>query len=86
DWNVFSRGWADLANHTSLASKAPLVPGRPYTITFPLDTTDHVVPAGHQLALIIGGTDGAAILPPADPPALTVDLNATVLRLPLVKP
>ncbi|HEY4020214.1 MAG TPA: CocE/NonD family hydrolase, partial [Pseudonocardiaceae bacterium] len=42
DWNVFSRGWADLANHTSLASKAPLVPGRPYTITFPLDTTDHV--------------------------------------------
>jgi X-Pro dipeptidyl-peptidase len=83
DWNVFSRGWADLANYQSLAGKAQLVPGRPYTITIPLDTTDHVLPAGHQLALIIGGTDGAAVLPPADPPTLTVDLSRTVLRLPL---
>ena len=83
DWNVFSRGWADLANYASLASKATLLPGKPYTITFTLDTTDHVIPAGHQLALIIGGTDGAAILPPADPPTLSVDLSRTVLHLPL---
>ncbi|GAA3292600.1 hypothetical protein GCM10020295_12320 [Streptomyces cinereospinus] len=54
---VVSRGWADLGNHASALSGRPLTPGRPYTITLDLAATDHVVPAGHRLALIIAGTD-----------------------------
>ncbi len=80
---VFSRGWADLANHTSLSREVPLTPGRPYTMTFRLASTDHVVPQGHQLALIIGGTDASFIQGPAQYPKITVDLGKTSLSLPV---
>ncbi|MCM2386810.1 Xaa-Pro dipeptidyl-peptidase [Streptomyces albipurpureus] len=81
---VFSRGWADLGNHASAARERPLVPGRPYTITLDLHATDHVVPAGHRLALIIAGTDRNLIEPPASTPTLNLDLARTSARLPLV--
>ncbi|MFD5573252.1 Xaa-Pro dipeptidyl-peptidase [Streptomyces cadmiisoli] len=81
---VVSRGWADLGNHASDAQGAPLTPGRSYTITLDLAATDHVVPAGHRLALIVGGTDRDLIDPPADTPTLTLDLSRTSARVPLV--
>jgi X-Pro dipeptidyl-peptidase len=83
DHTVFSRGWADLGHHASLAHGAPLVPGKPYTMTIQLAATDHVVPAGHRLALIVAGTDSGLILPPDTTPKVTVDLARSVLRLPL---
>ncbi|CCH31240.1 Xaa-Pro dipeptidyl-peptidase [Actinosynnema sp. NPDC047251] len=81
--HIFSRGWADLANHRSLSREEQLVPGRPYTMTFRLASTDKVVPKGHQLALIIGGTDAGFVSAPAQPPRLTVDLSKTFVTLPL---
>jgi X-Pro dipeptidyl-peptidase len=84
DHTVFSRGWADLGHYASLAHGVPLVPGKPYTMTVQLAATDHVVPAGHRLALIVAGTDGGLILPPDTTPKVTVDLSHSVLRLPLV--
>ncbi|MBW4718182.1 Xaa-Pro dipeptidyl-peptidase [Saccharothrix obliqua] len=81
--HVFSRGWADLANHRSPSREEPLVAGRPYTITFRLASTDKVVPRGHQLALIIGGTDKGFVTPPAQPPTLAVDLAKTYVTLPV---
>ncbi|MEU6851341.1 Xaa-Pro dipeptidyl-peptidase [Actinacidiphila alni] len=84
DHTVFSRGWADLGHYASLAHGVPLVPGKPYTMTIQLAATDHVVPAGHRLALIVAGTDGGLILPPDTTPKVTVDLAHSVLRLPLV--
>ncbi len=81
--NIISRGWADLANHGSLTQESPLTPGQPYTMTFRLASTDHVVPQGHQLALIIGGTDGSFISGPAQYPKITVDLGKTSLALPV---
>ncbi|WP_351230836.1 Xaa-Pro dipeptidyl-peptidase [Streptomyces sp. NPDC002133] len=90
---VVSRGWADLGNHASAAAGRPLTPGTAYTITLDLHATDHVVPAGHRLALIIGGTDRGLIDPPpsssseGDPrsarPSLTLDLARTAARLPI---
>jgi X-Pro dipeptidyl-peptidase len=84
DRTVVSRGWADLGNFASGRKGVPLTPGKPYTITLDLAATDHVVPAGHRLALILAGTDRDLIDPPADRPALTVDLSRTSARLPLV--
>ncbi|MFH8791404.1 Xaa-Pro dipeptidyl-peptidase [Streptomyces sp. NPDC017941] len=84
DYTVFSRGWADLGNHASDQHGEPLTPGKPYTITLDLAASDHVVPKGHRLALIVGGTDRNLIVPPADTPTLTVDLARTVARVPLV--
>lgn len=84
DYTIFSRGWADLGNHASAHHGRPLTPGKPYTLTLDLAASDHVVPKGHRLALIVGGTDRNLIVPPADTPTLTVDLARTVARVPLV--
>lgn len=84
DYTVVSRGWADLGHHAWPADGVPLVPGRAYTITLDLAATDHVVPAGHRLALIIAGTDKDLIDPPSTTPTLTVDLSRTTAKVPLV--
>ncbi|MFD8261785.1 Xaa-Pro dipeptidyl-peptidase [Streptomyces griseoluteus] len=80
---VVSRGWADLGHHASLAKGTPLVPGRAYTMTLDLAATDHVVPRGHRLALVVAGTDKDLIEPPATRPTLTLDLARTTARVPL---
>ncbi|NUK03150.1 Xaa-Pro dipeptidyl-peptidase [Streptomyces lunaelactis] len=84
DYTVFSRGWADLGNYASDATGRPLTPGRAYTITLDLHASDHVVPAGHRLALIVGGTDKDLIDPPATTPTLVLDLARTSAKLPIV--
>ncbi|GGW95894.1 Xaa-Pro dipeptidyl-peptidase [Streptomyces lomondensis] len=84
DYTVVSRGWADLGNHASDFEGAPLTPGKRYTITLDLAATDHVVPKGHRLALIVAGTDKDLIDPPADRPKLTLDLSRTSARVPFV--
>ncbi|MGW5634116.1 Xaa-Pro dipeptidyl-peptidase [Streptomyces sp. NPDC003832] len=84
EYTIVSRGWADLGNHRSGREGVPLTPGTPYTITLDLAATDHVVPAGHRLALIVAGTDRGLIEPPSTRPALTLDLARTSARLPLV--
>ncbi|KUJ70752.1 X-prolyl-dipeptidyl aminopeptidase [Streptomyces albus subsp. albus] len=84
DHTVFSRGWADLGNYADDREGRPLIPGKPYTITLDLAAGDHIVPAGHRLALIIAGTDTGLIEPPADQPRLTLDLTRTSASLPLV--
>ncbi|WP_225840011.1 Xaa-Pro dipeptidyl-peptidase [Streptomyces sp. NK08204] len=84
DYTVFSRGWADLGHYASLAHGAPLTPGKAYTITLDLAATDHVVPKGHRLALIVAGTDKDLIDPPSTRPTLTLDLSRTTARVPLV--
>ncbi|WP_329562569.1 Xaa-Pro dipeptidyl-peptidase [Kitasatospora sp. NBC_01266] len=81
---VFSRGWADLGHYAGLDHGVPLTPGTPYPMTVQLAATDHVVPAGHRLALIVAGTDDGLIDPPDTRPTLTVDLADSALRLPLV--
>ncbi|GGS05091.1 MULTISPECIES: Xaa-Pro dipeptidyl-peptidase [Streptomyces] len=84
DYTVVSRGWADLGHHASAAKGVPLTPGKAYTMTLRLGATDHVVPAGHRLALIIAGTDKDLLEPPSTRPTLTVDLSRTTANVPLV--
>jgi X-Pro dipeptidyl-peptidase len=83
DTDVFDRGWADLGHYQSLTSQQALTPGTPYTITFTLNTTDHTVPAGHTLALVIGGTDNGYIEPATGKPTLKVNLSKSSVTLPL---
>ncbi|MFG2141252.1 Xaa-Pro dipeptidyl-peptidase [Streptomyces sp. NPDC048650] len=83
-YTVFSRGWADLGNYADAHRGRPLTPGTPYTITLDLAASDHIVPAGHRLALIVAGTDAGLIDPPSTRPKLTLDLARTSARLPLV--
>ncbi|GAA4424683.1 Xaa-Pro dipeptidyl-peptidase [Actinokineospora soli] len=52
-------------------------------VEVPLGAVDAVVPAGHRIGLVIGGTDREA-LPEGLPGRVRVDLGGTVLRLPVV--
>lgn len=79
---IVSRGWADLGHRDGAG--APLTPGERRTVTLDLAATDHVVPEGHRLALIVAGTDRGLIDPPADTPALTLDLARTSAQVPFV--
>nr|WP_086782983.1 Xaa-Pro dipeptidyl-peptidase [Crossiella equi] len=81
---VFSRGWADLANADSLTTPTPVVPGQARTMTFRLATVDKVIPKGHRLAVIIAGTDQGRIVAPAQRPTVTIDLARSFVTLPLV--
>ncbi len=51
-------------------------------VDFPIGAVDAVVPAGHRIGLVIGGTDRAA-LPQGAGGRVRVDLAGTVLRLPV---
>ncbi|MEU2128194.1 Xaa-Pro dipeptidyl-peptidase [Streptomyces sp. NPDC018352] len=84
DRTVVSRGWADLGTYADAHRGRPLTPGRAVTLTIDLAATDHVVPAGHRLALIVAGTDRDLIDPPDSTPTLTLDLARTSAKLPLV--
>ncbi|MEU5000091.1 Xaa-Pro dipeptidyl-peptidase [Streptomyces sp. NPDC021622] len=84
DYTVFSRGWADLGNWADDHQGRPLTPGKPHTITLDLAASDHVVPKGHRLALIVAGTDKDLIDPPADTPTLAIDLSRTSAKVPMV--
>ncbi|MFG2773996.1 Xaa-Pro dipeptidyl-peptidase [Streptomyces sp. NPDC048350] len=84
DFTVVSRGWADLGTWADPRKGRPLTPGTAYPITLKLAATDHVVPAGHRLALIVGGTDRDLLDPPSTPPTLTLDLTRTWAKLPFV--
>ncbi|MET8948093.1 Xaa-Pro dipeptidyl-peptidase [Streptomyces sp. NPDC004542] len=80
---VLSRGWADLGHYAPDRAGRPLTPGKAYTLTLDLAATDHVVPRGHRLALIVAGTDKDLIDPPSTTPTLTLDLARTSARVPL---
>lgn len=84
DFTVLSRGWADLGTYADPDRGRPLTPGKRYTITLDLHASDHVVPAGHRLALIVGGTDAGLIDPPSTTPTLGIDLSRTAAELPVV--
>jgi X-Pro dipeptidyl-peptidase len=91
--NLITRGWADPQNHRSLRKGGnydsrrrgePLVPGRFYDLTFDLQPDDQVIPAGRRIGLMIFSSDRDFTLWPAPGTELTVDLDRTSLRLPVV--
>ncbi|MGD6741990.1 Xaa-Pro dipeptidyl-peptidase [Streptomyces sp. BH106] len=81
---VFSRGWADLGTSANPKHGTALTPGKPYTLTIDLAASDHVVPKGHRLALVVAGTDKDLIDPPSTKPTLSLDLARTAARVPVV--
>lgn len=83
--NIITRGWADLQNHKSIRESEPLVPGQFYEMTFEFEPDDQVIPAGQQIGLLIFSSDRDFTLWPEPGTELTVDLDGTVLSIPVVK-
>ena len=90
---VVTRGWADPRNYRSLTgpgtynSKQPgerLTPGEFYTLTFDLQPDDQYILPGQHLAVMIFSSDIDFTLQPAPGTELTIDLEGTSFRLPIV--
>ena len=91
--NLITRGWADPQNHASLKDGGDyhartrgeaLVPGRFYSLTFDLQPDDQIIPAGRRIGLMIMSSDRDFTLWPQPGTELTIDLDETTLRLPVV--
>lgn len=82
---VVTRGWADLQNHASLTESEPLVPGEFYEMTFKMEPDDEIIPAGQKLGLMIFASDREFTLEPKPGTLLHVDVDGTVLKLPVVE-
>ena len=90
---VVTRGWADPQNYKSLKNAddytstkpgEPLVPGKFYEMTFPLQPDDQIIKPGQQLALMILSSDNGFTLRPAPGTEITVDLDATTITIPVL--
>jgi X-Pro dipeptidyl-peptidase len=82
--NIITRGWADLQNYKSLTQSEPLKPGKFYDMTFDLEPDDQVIPAGKRIGLMIFSSDSEFTLQPEPGTKLTVDLDGTSLKIPVV--
>ena len=82
--NIITRGWADLQNSKSLTESQPLKPGKFYDMTFELEPDDQIIPAGKQIGLMIFSSDREFTLQPEPGTKLTVDLDGTSLKIPVV--
>ena len=82
--NIITRGWADPQNHSSLRKSEPLIPGVFYEFEFELQPDDQVIPAGQQIGLMIFSSDRDFTLWPDPGTELTIDLDKTVLKLPII--
>jgi X-Pro dipeptidyl-peptidase len=84
NFSVITRGWADALNHRSLTTSEPLAPGELRSVTFTLQPTDQVIPAGRRIALMIFSSDREFTLWPQPGTELTVDLGVTSVTIPVV--
>jgi len=82
--NIITRGWADPQNYRSLTESEPLVPDRFYEMTFCLQPDDQIIPEGQQIGLMIFSSDRDFTLWPDPGTELTIDLDATSIKLPVV--
>ena len=62
----------------------PLIPNKFYKITFDLMPDDQIIPQGQQIGLMIFSSDSEFTLLPNPGTELTIDLDATILSLPVV--
>ena len=82
--NIITRGWADPQNARSLTESKPLVPGEFVDLSFDLQPDDQIIPAGQQIGLLIFSSDRDFTLRPDPGTRITVDLDVSTIRLPVV--
>jgi len=82
--NIINRAWADPQNYKSLTQGEPLKNGEFYELTFDFQPDDQIIRAGKQIALMIFSSDKEFTLWPKPGTQLTVDLERTSIRIPIV--
>lgn len=82
--NIITRGWADPQNHASITKGEALIPGKFYEVTFDLQPDDQIIKKEQQIGLLIFSSDKEFTLHPEPGTELIVDLDGTMLTLPIV--
>ena len=82
--DLITRGWADPRNHRSLSRGEPLVPGQYVELSFDLQPDDQIIPVGARIGLMIFSSDREFTLRPDPGTELTIDLDGTMLQVPVV--
>ena len=82
--NIITRGWADPQNHSSIRKGEPLAAGKFYEVSFDLMPDDQIIKKGQQIGLMIFSSDKEYTLHPEPGTELTIDLDGTILTLPIV--
>ena len=82
--NVITRGWADPQNYKSMYESEALEPGKFYEFSFYLQPDDQIIKKGQQIGLMIFSSDKEYTLHPDPGTELTIDLEGTILKLPIV--
>jgi X-Pro dipeptidyl-peptidase len=82
--NIINRAWADPQNYKSLTHGELLKNGEFYELTFDFQPDDQIIRAGKQIALMIFSSDKEFTLWPKPGTQLTVDLERTTIRIPIV--
>jgi X-Pro dipeptidyl-peptidase len=81
-----TRGWTDVQNRNGADRSTPIVQGREYTFTWPLEPDDYIFPAGHRIGLVVVSTDKNFTLRPDPGTRLTVNPGKSSVTLPVVGP
>jgi X-Pro dipeptidyl-peptidase len=82
---VVNRAWADPQNHDSLEKGEALQPGTFYDLTFNFQPDDQIIPAGHQLGLLVFSSDHDFTLQPKKGTEVSINLGESWVELMLVK-
>lgn len=81
-YKVITRGWLNAQNRTALWSKECIEPGQFYHYELELVPTDYTLASGHQLALILYGSDVQETQRPDTVTRVTVRLDSVRAQIP----
>jgi len=79
-----ARALAEARDHTLQSQSTPLDPDLFYELTFELQPDDQVIQPGQRIGLMIFSTDRDYLVRPDPGTLLTVDLDGTILEVPVV--
>lgn len=84
-----SRGFMNPRYRNGLEKGVDLVPGEPFNVSFSLSPADHVVPAGHRIAVAVASSSLVWAVPDLQRASNTVHLGGAAgsrITLPVVEP
>ncbi|WP_083949997.1 Xaa-Pro dipeptidyl-peptidase [Herbidospora yilanensis] len=81
---IVARGWIDVQNRDSISASNPLAVGSYGEVKWLTLPQDYTFKAGHRIGLVLAGTDSTYSGEPATGAKVTVDLQRSRVRIPLV--
>ncbi|MCE7009604.1 Xaa-Pro dipeptidyl-peptidase [Kibdelosporangium philippinense] len=81
---IVSRGWTDPQNRLSEWVTLPVTPGREYSIEVRFEPKDYVFAAGHKIEFVLLSSDFDYTLRPKPGAGISIDVDKTVVDLPIV--